>query len=244
MPRNTCPSLRSDTPIIRHSGRLAQIADTAAFTASTAETDWLDRLWSFRHDDEALAAFPGSPDRARDLITHARSVGALDDSTECWWLTPQQRLASAPELASLAHWHDHPPTALASRMGTVVNVKGNPAIASVVASVTGASGFRLARSDHEADWSSITIACAVTLPESSESVLAWMSQAAQSRYKRQRPACAAGICTGVTGTHTGRRSFPSGWHAITARRMTNASPSDHRAPMRCSRCTQPRTLSL
>ena len=56
MPRNTCPSLRSDTPIIRRSGRLAQIADTAAFTASTAETDWLDRLWSFRHDDEALAA--------------------------------------------------------------------------------------------------------------------------------------------------------------------------------------------
>ena len=181
MPRNTCPSLRSDTPIIRHSGRRAQIADTAAFTASTAETDWLDRLWSFRHDDEALAAFPGSTDRARDLIAHARSVGALDDSTECWWLTPQQRLAAAPELASLAHWHDHPPTALASRMGTVVNVKGNPAIASVVASVAGASGFRLAPSDQEADSSSITIACAVTLPESSESVLTWMSQAAQSR---------------------------------------------------------------
>ena len=84
MPRNTCPSLRSDTPIIRRSGRLAQIADTTAFTASTAETDWLDRLWSFRHDDEALATFPGSTDRARDLNAHARSVGALDDSTECW----------------------------------------------------------------------------------------------------------------------------------------------------------------
>ena len=66
-------------------------------------------------------------------------------------------------------------------MGTVVNVKGNPAIASVVASVAGASGFRLAPSDQEADSSSITIACAVTLPESSESVLTWMSQAAQSR---------------------------------------------------------------
>lgn len=158
MPRNTCPSLRSDTPIIRRSGRLAQIADTAAFTASTAETDWLERLWSFRHDDEALAAFPGSPDRARDLIAHARSVGALDDSTECWWLTPQQRLAAAPELASLAHWHDHPPTALASRMATVVDVQGNPAIASVVASMAGTSGFRLARSDQETDSSSITIA--------------------------------------------------------------------------------------
>ena len=68
MPRNTCPALRSDTPIIRRTVRLAQIADTAAFAASTAETDWLQRLWSFRHDDEALAAFPGNPDRARELI--------------------------------------------------------------------------------------------------------------------------------------------------------------------------------
>ena len=181
MPRNTCPSLRSDTPIIRRSGRLAQIADTTTFAASTAETDWLERLWSFRHDDEALAAFPGNPDRARDLIAHARSVGALDDSTECWWLTPPQRLDAAPELASLAHWHDHPPTALASRMATAVDVQGDAAIASVVASVVGAIGFRLAHSDQEADSSSIAIACVVTLPESSESVLAWMSQAAQSR---------------------------------------------------------------
>ena len=84
MPRNLCPSLRSDTAIIRRGGRRAQIADTAAFAASAAGTDWLDRLLSFRHDDEALAAFPGSTDRARDLIAHARSVGALDDSTECW----------------------------------------------------------------------------------------------------------------------------------------------------------------
>ena len=181
MPRNTCPSLRSDTPILLRSGRLAQIADTTTFAASTASTDWLERLWSFRHDDEALAAFPGSRDRARDLIAHARSVGALDDSTECWWLTPQQRLAAAPELASLAHWHDHPPTALASRMATVVDVQGDAAIASVVASVVSAGGFRLAHSNQEADSSSITIACAVTLPESSESVLAWMSPAAQSR---------------------------------------------------------------
>ena len=123
MPRNTCPSLRSDTPIIRRGGRLTQIADVAAFAASAAENDWLDRLWSFRHDDEALAAFPGRTDRARDLIAYARSVGALDDLTDRWWRTPQQRLAAASELASLAHWHDHPPTALASRMGTVVNVQ-------------------------------------------------------------------------------------------------------------------------
>ena len=175
MPRNTCPSLRSDTPIIRRGGRLTQIADVAAFAASAAENDWLDRLWSFRHDDEALAAFPGRTDRARDLIAYARSVGALDDLTDRWWRTPQQRLAAASELASLAHWHDHPPTALASRTGTVVKVQGNPAIASVVASVAGASGFRLARSDQEADSSSITIACAVTMPSSSASVLAWMS---------------------------------------------------------------------
>lgn len=181
MPRNTCPSLRSDTPIIRRTGRLAQLADTAAFAASTAETDWLGRLWSFRHDDEALAAFPGNPDRARELIAHARSVGALDDSTECWWLTPQQRLDAAPELASLARWHDHPPTALASRMATVVDVQGDAAIASVVTSVLGASGFQLAHGDQEAASSAITIACAVTLPESSESALAWMPPAAQSR---------------------------------------------------------------
>ena len=118
MPRNSCPSLRSDTPIIRRGGRLAQIADTAAFAASAAENHWLDRLPSFRNDDEALAAFPGSTDRARDLIAHARSVGALDDSTECWWLTPQQRLAAAPELASLAHWHDHPHPACGCWWGT------------------------------------------------------------------------------------------------------------------------------
>ena len=84
MPRNTCPILRSDTPIIRRGGRLAQIAHMAAFAASAAENDWLDHLWSFRHDDEALADFPWSTDSARDLIAHARSVGALDDSTECW----------------------------------------------------------------------------------------------------------------------------------------------------------------
>ena len=113
----------------------------------------------------------------------------------------------------------------------------------------------------EADSSSVTIACAVTLPESRRSspgcprplsldptCPSWLTAVAPASDRSScpviRPACAAGICTGVTGTHTGRRSFPSGWHAITPRRMTNASPGEHRAPMRCSRCTQPRTLSL
>jgi bacteriocin biosynthesis cyclodehydratase domain-containing protein len=176
-----CPRLRPDTAIIRIDAHRVHIGDNPYPTLlSEAETTWLRGLPNFHSWGEALDAFPGHTQRAASVIDEVRNRGALQDPGECWWLSPQERLAAQPSLVALSTWHNHPASAIASRMASSVAVIGDDRWVSLLRETLLAGGLNAVNHTSVVP-ADIVIVCASVPADAPEAVLSWLPSAAQDR---------------------------------------------------------------
>lgn len=194
---------------------------------SEAETTWLRGLPNFHSWGEALDAFPGHTQRAASVIDEVRNRGALQDPGECWWLSPQERLAAQPSLVALSTWHNHPASAIASRMASSVAVIGDDRWVSLLRETLLAGGLNAVNHTSVVP-ADIVIVCASVPADAPEAVLSWLPSAAQDRphlpitaYRGRAsvgplvepgrtPACGAASCTIATPIISGHRSLANG----------------------------------
>ena len=174
-----CPRLRPDTPIIRRDDRLAHVGDNP-FPASISEREaqWLRTLPEFNSWTKALAVFPGHAERAERLIKEVRNRGALEDTGECWWLSPQERLNVQPSLSALSSWHNHPPSAIARRMASTITVISAQSWAAVMNDALVAGGLQTTEEPHHSD---VVIVCASLPADAPEAVLSLLPQGVLDR---------------------------------------------------------------
>lgn len=125
--------LRPNTPIIRRDDFHAYVGDAEHPIPLTAsEEQWLQTLGQHPTWLHACSECPTGLDRAKVLAAYLVQQGALHTPSECWWLTPDERLLTQPHVAALSAWHSRPETAIAARASWTVTVAGTGTAASAL----------------------------------------------------------------------------------------------------------------
>lgn len=124
------PRLRPEIPLIwRAPGRVHFGDDDGRTPMTHEEADWLASLDRFQTWSAARAACPSGGPRADRIVGHARQIQAIDEPDECWWMSPNERAMTRPELLALAYWHPQPSQAMAARANMNIAVQGDSSVA-------------------------------------------------------------------------------------------------------------------
>ncbi len=134
--------LRPNTPIIRRDDSHAYIGDAEHPVPLTEDEErWLCSLGQHRSWLHARSQCPTGANRATVLAAYLAQQGALHTPNECWWLSPDERLAAQPHIAALSAWHPQPETAIAARASWTVAIIGKGAAVSALGTLLEQSGL-------------------------------------------------------------------------------------------------------